>query len=241
MTCSDPYYLYFIPARGESVSIPGKNLYPIAGRPLLDWTLRVAGKSKVPHHTVVSTDDTKIADYAMYHPTLPQVYRRPPHLEGKDGVIDEEIIYFLSEGYRPYVTDIVILQPTSPIRTVLMLDSAIAEYEDHKECDSAFSGSEVEGFIWRVPNTTGDVDLGLHAPYLSRPRRQEKLYRTYQEDGSVYIVDREALIRQKSRITSDAHLIVSPKWSSFQLDTVDDIPAIETILENLECLNNLSN
>jgi CMP-N-acetylneuraminic acid synthetase len=78
-----------IPARGGSKGIPRKNLAPLAGKPLLAWTIEAAQASPSLSRVVVSTDDEEIADVAhalvLLQPTSP--LRRPDDIEAALGVL----------------------------------------------------------------------------------------------------------------------------------------------------------
>ena len=67
-----------IPARGGSKSVPGKNIRPLCGKPLLAWSIEVAQQVKEIDRVIVSTDDAQIAATGRAHGA--EVYARPEHL-----------------------------------------------------------------------------------------------------------------------------------------------------------------
>lgn len=119
--------LAVIPARGGSKGIPGKNIKPLAGKPLIAWTIDAAKGSKHITRTIVSTDDTEIAEVARVHGAeVP--FLRPAEISGDLATDVEFLTHALdylkeTEGYEP---DIVLrLPPTSPLRTAAHIDEGI--------------------------------------------------------------------------------------------------------------------
>jgi CMP-N,N'-diacetyllegionaminic acid synthase len=108
-----------IPARGGSRGIPGKNLVPLAGKPLLDWTLAAARGAQTLTRVVVSTDDDKIAAAAGDV----EVLRRPPELAADETPMLEVVRHALAEIEPCDV--LVLLQPTSPLRRAEHVDEAV--------------------------------------------------------------------------------------------------------------------
>ena len=110
-----------VPARGGSKTIPRKNLVPVAGKPLLAWTLEEAEKSAVLSRTVVSTDSEEIATVARELGA--EVLARPPELAGDETPMRDVIDHALRE--LPGCEALVLLQPTSPLRRAQHVDEAV--------------------------------------------------------------------------------------------------------------------
>jgi CMP-N-acetylneuraminic acid synthetase len=110
--------LGLIPARGGSKGVPRKNLAPVAGRPLLDWTLEAARRAASLTRVVVSTDDDDVAEAAA----SVEVLRRPSALAEDDTPMVEVIRHAIVE-LAPEV--VVLLQPTSPLRTSADIDAVV--------------------------------------------------------------------------------------------------------------------
>jgi CMP-N,N'-diacetyllegionaminic acid synthase len=109
--------LGLIPARGGSKGVPRKNLAPVAGKPLLAWTVDAALAATELMRVVVSTDDDEIASAAGV-----EVLRRPPELAADDTPMLEVVRHAVAE-LSPDV--VVLLQPTSPIRRAEHVDAAV--------------------------------------------------------------------------------------------------------------------
>ena len=110
-----------IPARGGSKGIPRKNLAPLGGKPLIAWTIAAALGSERLSRTVVSTDDPEVADVARALGA--EVLDRPPELAG-DGTPMSEVVAHAQRELAPE-TALVLLQPTSPLRTSRHVDEAV--------------------------------------------------------------------------------------------------------------------
>jgi CMP-N,N'-diacetyllegionaminic acid synthase len=106
-----------IPARGGSKGIPRKNLAPVAGKPLLAWTVDAARAATELTRVVVSTDDDEIASVAGV-----EVLRRPAELAADETPMLDVVRHAVAE-LSPDV--VVLLQPTSPLRRAEHIDAAV--------------------------------------------------------------------------------------------------------------------
>lgn len=128
--------LGLIPARGGSKAIPWKNLAPLAGKPLIAWTLEAARASEALTSVVVSTDSDQIAEAAAGA----RILRRPAELAGDDTPMRAVVDHALAELGAPDV--LVLLQPTSPLRRSDHIDDAVRLLLD-SEADCVVSVVEV--------------------------------------------------------------------------------------------------
>jgi CMP-N-acetylneuraminic acid synthetase len=119
--------LGLIPARGGSKGIPDKNIKPLNGKPLIAYTIEAALKSQLLTQVVVSTDSNQIASVAQkYGATIP--FKRPLDLAQDDtpalSVVQHAItqLFTMPLGKEDIV---ILLQPTSPLRTTQHIDEAI--------------------------------------------------------------------------------------------------------------------
>lgn len=119
----DRRVLAIVPARGGSERLIAKNARMLAGRPMVAWTLAAAADSRFIDHLVVSTDDPAVAATAT-EMGWPPPFIRPDHLSGSASPVFDAIEHALDQlgGAWDYV---VLLQPTSPLRTVDDIDRAI--------------------------------------------------------------------------------------------------------------------
>ncbi|WP_122465400.1 cytidylyltransferase domain-containing protein [Brevundimonas lutea] len=103
-----------IPARGGSKGLPGKNIRPLCGRPLIGWSIAAARESGVVDRIVVSTDDEAIAAVALAEGA--EVAPRPSSLAGDTALAADLMRHHLAEWRLPDEALVAYLQPTSPLR-----------------------------------------------------------------------------------------------------------------------------
>jgi CMP-N-acetylneuraminic acid synthetase len=157
-----------IPARGGSKGIPRKNLAPVAGKPLLAWTIEAALGASSIDRVVVATDDDEIARTAEQHGA--ETLRRPPELATDDALMSGVVAHAIDALSLDGI--VVLLQPTSPLRRAEHIDAALALLADTR-ADGVVS-------VVRVPHNfePGSL-LRLEGDRLKRigesvPRRQDK-------------------------------------------------------------------
>lgn len=125
--------LGLIPARGGSKRLPRKNIQPLGGKPLIAWTIDAARKSKLLDVTVLSSDDPEILTTAVGYGCA--VHQRSPAL-ATDTASSEDVARDVLPRY-PDCSYVVLLQPTSPLRTS----------EDIDKCIRAFRRQPVPGYF----------------------------------------------------------------------------------------------
>ena len=124
--------LAVIPARGGSKRVPRKNLRHYRGRSLIDWAMLHAKGSKYIDRFVVSSDDSQILDCAFDYGVV-----RPSELATDTAIIEDVIRYHLAQMPHDWV---VLLQPTSPNRTVEDIDGCIETAQMGDGCISTLRG-----------------------------------------------------------------------------------------------------
>ncbi len=121
-----PEVMVLIPARGGSKGIPRKNIHPLAGKPLIAYTIEAALKSRHVTRVLVSTEDPEIRDTAVaYGAEVP--FLRPENLAGDHANIAHAVEYTLKElRKQDYVPDVItVLFTTSPFRNPRLVDSLL--------------------------------------------------------------------------------------------------------------------
>ena len=185
--------LAIIPARGGSKGIPGKNIKPLAGKPLIAHTIEASLKSKYITRTVVSTEDGRIKEAALAFGA--EVVDRPTELAQDVTKTAPELE---KTGYKPDIT--VLLQCTCPLRDEKQIDEAF-ELFFNSDCDSVFAARPmgVTHALWRR-NLDGTYE-GLY-DYRHRPRRQDTDLHLpmYCETGATYIIRTDVLKEVKDFI-----------------------------------------
>lgn len=129
MMCNTSDALFVIPARGGSKGIPRKNIKELCGRPLIHYSIDIARTLAPDCNIIVSTDDDEIRQVATAT-GLPVDYVRPAELGG-DRIGSREVILDAMDwaDSRGIVYDkLVLLQPTSPMRTVRDVEECLKLY-----------------------------------------------------------------------------------------------------------------
>lgn len=222
--------LGFIPARSGSKGIPKKNIYLLNGKPLIAYTIEEALKSKV-NRLIVSTDSSEIAEVSKrYGAEVP--FLRPTGLAQDLSVIEDSIMDALerlkrSEEYQPDM--IVLLHPTTPMRTAKHIDESITLLLE-KQADAVVSVSEPmehpgDMVYW---DSQGKMHFLLDTDFGKGQRQQYPKY--FFLNGVVYVFTRENLLQNKSRFGKKTIPYVMRKIDSIDIDSMDDLLIAEAIL-----------
>ena len=192
-----------IPARGGSKGLERKNLLPLAGKPLLVWTIEAARASRLVDRIVVSTDDEVIADLARTsHADAPFI--RPAHF-ASDAATSEDVlqhtIAWLEEHEQVSYDILVYLQATDPFRRAGIIDKVVETLMANPELDSVFAAKPEHKNYWTVVDGR-HVPLGRH----SHQPRQEKPP-VFREDTGVALATRVSVIKQGRRIGDRVSII----------------------------------
>ena len=130
-----------IPARGGSKRIHGKNLVPCGGKPLIAHTFAAAKGSRLLDRTLLSTEDNEIASFGRAN-EIEVPYLRS-HALASDNTpmlaVLQDILSWLDSTDPGGIEAVVLLQPTSPLRTATHIDDAVALFRAHPEADSVVS------------------------------------------------------------------------------------------------------
>ena len=175
-------FLVIIPARGGSKRLPRKNLLDLCGKPLIAWSIEAALKSKYISKVIVSSDDEEILNIAKEYKA--DFIKRPDELASDTATTFDALKHTL-ENVEKY-DYVVLLQPTSPLRTEKHIDEAI-ELLKEKNADAIISVCEMEHSpLW---SNTLDEDLNM-SNFLRDEvlnKRSQDLPKYYRLNGAIYI------------------------------------------------------
>ncbi|MFC4354696.1 cytidylyltransferase domain-containing protein [Chryseomicrobium palamuruense] len=178
-------FLVVIPARGGSKGIPGKNIIEVNNKPLIQYTIDAAMKSKYIDKIVVSTDDKEIAEVSIRcGAEVP--FLRPGKLATDVSRTIDSVIYTLNNLPCIHIYDyLILLQPTQPLRQAFHIDEAI-ETIIKEESASLVSVTKVKEhpILIRTLNEEGQLQPLLNIQ--STIRRQE-FPNYYKVNGAIYI------------------------------------------------------
>jgi CMP-N,N'-diacetyllegionaminic acid synthase len=218
-----------IPARGGSKRIPQKNLTLLAGRPLVVHTIEAARKSGLVDSVYVSTDDQTIA--AVAREAGAEVIRRPAAMAADDSPSEMALLHAVQtiEIVRREKTDVlVMLQPTSPLRTHVHIDEAVNQLLA-TGCDSVVSVlPEIHYYFLGDVGAEGQFTVGYDP--LNRLRTQEIPPR-YRENGAIYVFTRELFLSTRCRMGRDMRAYVMDAQSSIDVDSAEDLLLCQLLLQ----------
>jgi len=222
-----------ITARGQSKGIPGKNLRPLAGKPLIAWTIEAARASKLLNRIIVSTDDDRIAEVAReYGAEVP--FMRPaelaadhtPHLD-----VMLHAIKWIEEQPGGGCDYVMLLQPTSPFRTADDIDTAI-KLASAKQAVAVVSVCEVarHPYLMKRILENGMIEdmFDVKIAYL----RRQALPACYSLNGAIYLNRPEVLQSEKVFSPKGTYAYIMPHERSFDIDTFWDLYVAELIMRD---------
>ena len=221
--------LAIIPARGGSKGLPGKNIKILAGKSLICHAIDEAKKSKYIDKVVVSTDDESIA-HAAIECGAECPFLRPEHLASDDALVNDTYIYMLeklSTEYEIDIPDFMVLQSTSPLRTVNDIDGAIELFRE-KNADSVISYTEeIHPVSW---HKFLDENLHFIDIFDQKMANRQELRNSYYPNGAIYIFKKE-IIFQENWYTDNSFAYLMPRLRSVDIDTIDDFMYAEYLLD----------
>jgi CMP-N,N'-diacetyllegionaminic acid synthase len=221
--------LAIIPARSGSKRLPKKNIKMLLGKPLLAYTIDTVKKSQHVNRYIVSTEDKEIASISNTYGA--EVLMRPIELAQDESSTDEVILNVLellrdTDQYTPDV--IILLQPTSPLRTTRDIDSAISTFLTSPG-ESLISVTEFDHTpYWAFRIERGFLKSEFTQEKLKRSQELPKLYRP---NGSIFIIRTETFLKNRSFYTNHVIPYIMPPERSIDIDDEFDFSIAEFLLK----------
>ena len=219
-------YITVIPARGGSKRFPGKNIYPLNQKSLLNYSIEYAQKNPLSAVVYVSTDDVEIAKVA--ESAGAKVLWRPESLSG-DFISTAATLQHVGKVLQDNGIDfdyMILLQATNPLRPINMLTHAI-EIMETEGCDSLMTVSPSREKLGKIINNCfvpWNYEFG---------QRSQDMDPLYYENGLLYITQKELIL---NGIISDENtypMVIDHIYASVDIDTIDDLKYAEFILGNV--------
>ncbi|MGW5419682.1 cytidylyltransferase domain-containing protein [Streptomyces sp. NPDC003943] len=214
-----PTVLAVIPARGGSKGVPGKNLSPVAGIPLVGRAVRACLGAAAVTDVVVSTDDSGIADAARAFGA--EAVRRPAELSGDTASSESAVLHAMDafEATHGRAADVVLLvQCTSPFLGAAEVDETVRRITEGA-ADTAFTAAPSHGFLWR--EAEGGA-TGVNHDKAHRPRRQDR-EPEYLETGAVYAMAADGFRTHRHRFFGRTELVVTDPARALEIDDPHDL------------------
>lgn len=224
----------FILARAGSKGLPGKNIRPLNGKPLITWTIDAAKSCPEISDVYVSTDGDDIAQIARNEGV--EVLHRPSELASDTASPKDGVIYHIKqlEAQNIHHDIIALLQPTSPLRTSEEISQCV-------RCvlsggvDSSATFVENEWTPYRAWYEQGSEIVPIMDPKdVWLPR--QKYPKTYSLNGAVYVVKKEAFMADNSNAFLSGRIkkVVMSKEKSVDIDTLNDFEVIEAFMKSVD-------
>ncbi|BAI79872.1 acylneuraminate cytidylyltransferase [Deferribacter desulfuricans SSM1] len=224
----DKTILAIIPARGGSKRLPNKNILPLAGKPLISWTIEASLGSKFLDKIIVTSDSDKILDIAKEYEVL--TIKRPTELATDTASTIEVVEHVLSNIDKKF-DFIVLLQPTSPLRTAKHIDEAI-EFLFEKNADAVISVCEVDHSPLWCNTLPEGLDMSNFLSDDIKGKRSQDLPKFYRINGAIYICKTEKFLEEDTFFIKDnIYAYIMDKMSSIDIDDEFDLKLAEILME----------
>lgn len=220
--------LCVIPARGGSKGVKGKNIKPLAGKPLIVYSIQAALASNL-FKVIVSTDDDEIAKVAQnYGAQVP--FKRPTHLAtdtAKSIDVAKHALLEMEKIDNVEYDALMLLQPTAPFRTANDINDAIAILNNNKNADSVISVVDVLAHHPARMKYLKDGAL-IDPPFCEAYENQnrQELEPMYIRNGAIYLTKRDVLLNNSYKGNKCMALIM-PQQRSANIDTIEDFELAE--------------
>lgn len=215
--------LAVITARAGSKGIPNKNLTPLAGKPLIQYTIEAAKNSKRISRTILSSDGEEIIAYAKGQ-GVEAPFIRPAHLSDDHAdhvdVLLHTLDYLEQEGAIP--TWLVLLQPTSPLRTAGDIDAAV-EMAIANKADCVISVTEAMSHPYLAKKVEPDGRMQAFFPDIPKVSRRQDFPACYVPNGAVYVLSVAAFRQQRTLYMQNCFAYIMMLERSVDIDTMLDL------------------
>ena len=219
-----------IPARAGSKRLPGKNTKSLSGKPLVQWTFDAAHDSTYLDRLIVSTDDPVVMEIGLR--SRIEIIERPCKLAG-DTATSYDVVKHVLDSIPDHSTieAVVLLQPTSPLRTSRDIDGAIDLFRE-KKANAIVSVCPVEHSpLWMntLPEDNSMRDF-LRPEIINKSSQELPMY--YRLNGAIYVIGLNSFLNEHSFLPKDrAFAFIMPIDRSIDIDTEIDFRLAELLLD----------
>ena len=218
--------LAVITARAGSKRLPNKNILNLAGKPLIAWTIDEAKKSKYIDKLIVSTDSKKIAEISKYYGAeVP--FMRPLKL-AIDTADSISVLKHSIEFFKNKFDYILLLQPTSPLRTVKDIDKAIIILNNKTKAVVSVCETE-HSPLWSniLPE---DLSMKNFIRSEIKNKRSQDLPKYYRLNGAIYIAETKYFYKNNGFLGDKTKAYIMSQQNSVDIDTELDFKFCEILI-----------
>lgn len=223
-----PNIIAFVPVRGGSKSIPGKNIKSFCGRPLVYWVLNELNKSDIIDEVVLATDSLEIKKVVQgFNLSKVVIYDRDKQNANDFATTESAVLEYINYQQNLNDDDIFILaQATSPFTQSLDFEYALEEMKN-TQSDSLLSCARTKRFFWNKEGTSINYDFN------NRPRRQD-FEGELMENGAFYINKVGNIKKHKNRLSGNICIYEMPEYTSVEIDEIEDWVVAESIMRKIQ-------
>jgi CMP-N,N'-diacetyllegionaminic acid synthase len=223
--------LFIIPARGGSKGLPGKNIKSLNGKPLIVYSIEAALQCKIKGDVIVSTDDEAISKIAAQNgASVP--FMRPAAIS-TDTASGMDVIFHASDFMKGKGSEydiVVLLQPTSPLRTHIDIENAF-DLLEQKKAGAVVGVSKPDHHpLWSNVLPENKFMGDFMRPEVKGKQRQE-LPEYFQINGAIYIGKTSYIRKQNGFLGNETIAYVMPQERSVDIDTERDFAIAEYYLK----------
>lgn len=225
--------LAIIPARGGSKGLKRKNILPFAGKPLISYSIDSGRQSTYIDRIVVSTEDKEIAEISVKHGADVPFLRPEELATDQSTTLDvlRHTILTIEELNKTKIENIVLLQPTSPLRTYVHVDKAFEEFLK-VERQPVVSVTKTNTH----PHLTKRIVDGRLADFIESPKRitrRQDLEEAYELNGAIYITKRDTIIEENCIYSDVVFPFIMAKEFSVDIDDKLDFIYAEMLYKTI--------
>ncbi|MBT3611426.1 MAG: acylneuraminate cytidylyltransferase [Flavobacteriales bacterium] len=214
----------FIPARGGSKSIPGKNIKDFCGKPLIYWNLFALEKSELIDEVIVASDSEKIfKKVEEFNFSKVKLYKRSAENAQDHSTSEAIMLEYINYAKLAPTDTFMLVQATSPFTRTEDFNNGLKLMNKY---DTVFACAKIKRFIW---NKDG---IPLNYDHNNRPRRQD-FDGTFMENGAFCISSVSDIIYHNNRISGNIGICEMEEYTFVEIDEVEDwIMAEQLFLKN---------
>jgi len=220
-------FLAIIPARGGSKRLPKKNILNLNDKPLISYSIEAGLKSKYIDNIIVTSDNDEILDISKQYNI--NTIKRPKYLASDTSTSFDAIKHTMdNSNYYDYI---ILLQPTSPLRTSEHIDEAI-ELLEIKNADAIISVCEMDhNPLWsNVINKDLSMQYFLKDEILNKRSQDLKTY--YRLNGAIYICENKKLLENRTFfLNKNIFAYIMNKNNSVDIDNLLDFKFVEFLMQ----------
>jgi CMP-N,N'-diacetyllegionaminic acid synthase len=222
-----------IPARAGSKGIKNKNIYPLNGKPLIEWTISKAKEIKQIDRVIVSTDGDEIANIS--NKLQAEVFFRDKNLSSDKSLVVETVRQVISElEEQNYIFDfLILLEPTSPLRNCTDIEGVILELLNGFDSAATFSNAKLNPHrAWSIVNGVPSTFIEGAIPWLPR----QELPEAWELNGAVYGININSFKKYSgiSLLFGNKKSILMPEERSMDIDNLQDLKIVEHFMTQEE-------